>query len=550
MARTLYAGRTGDTVLSRMLMGDGRIVVGVPASAGGTPAATTLTVWDEPDGIMLTDLLAADGVTPITELVVPAGEIQIPAFYGPDGVTGDLWLKDPDGDYSRLDIGPVGPQGPAGADDPSLSALLSSETAGPLSRAAARDLIAGDIETPGSDVETAVAAKVQTVGDARFSQIAKRPVHAADYGVSAANSDNASALESALTAAAGVACHLPAGDLTIAKAGRLATVTAANSTLIGDMSAATVLRFTHASGGLDFGNGSAYVYASRIADVIIDGNAACATPLRIRKGEEITLKNVRIQNAVTSLADIADSSLMRFKELQLAQAPIGLRLSGVTGSITLNDANIYQVTEPIKVAGTSLAFFLYRDGWAENCPDLITFDGPGVSVGRLTVRDSHFTTSSASARILRAISGVVNCTEGELAIRECNFSWPSVTTPMVDFSAVDNSATTTRVALRSLSMVATAYGSQVLIKPHANQAWYLFYTDTDRIFGVPPAQWQAAYGVTGGVRSRPADLSGTGTPEGTIAAPVGSTYRREDGGAGTSLYVKESGAGNTGWVAK
>lgn len=46
------------------------------------------------------------------------------------------------------------------------------------------------------------------------------------------------------------------------------------------------------------------------------------------------------------------------------------------------------------------------------------------------------------------------------------------------------------------------------------------------------------------------DTSGAGTPEGAVAAGIGSTYRRTDGGALTSFYVKESGAGNTGWVAK
>lgn len=46
------------------------------------------------------------------------------------------------------------------------------------------------------------------------------------------------------------------------------------------------------------------------------------------------------------------------------------------------------------------------------------------------------------------------------------------------------------------------------------------------------------------------DLSGAGSPESVIAAPVGSTWRRSDGGAGTSFYVKESGTGNTGWTAK
>ena len=43
---------------------------------------------------------------------------------------------------------------------------------------------------------------------------------------------------------------------------------------------------------------------------------------------------------------------------------------------------------------------------------------------------------------------------------------------------------------------------------------------------------------------------GTGTPESVVTAIVGATYRRLDGGANTTLYVKESGTSNTGWVAK
>lgn len=44
--------------------------------------------------------------------------------------------------------------------------------------------------------------------------------------------------------------------------------------------------------------------------------------------------------------------------------------------------------------------------------------------------------------------------------------------------------------------------------------------------------------------------AGAGTPEGAVTAPVGSLYLRSNGGANTTLYIKESGAGNTGWVAK
>lgn len=42
--------------------------------------------------------------------------------------------------------------------------------------------------------------------------------------------------------------------------------------------------------------------------------------------------------------------------------------------------------------------------------------------------------------------------------------------------------------------------------------------------------------------------SGTGSPQGVLTAPVGSVFLRTDGAAGTTIYSKETGAGNTGWV--
>lgn len=53
-----------------------------------------------------------------------------------------------------------------------------------------------------------------------------------------------------------------------------------------------------------------------------------------------------------------------------------------------------------------------------------------------------------------------------------------------------------------------------------------------------------------GPANGPVWTAGAGTPEGVLSAPVGSLYTRTDGGAGTTLYVKESGTGNTGWIAK
>ena len=43
---------------------------------------------------------------------------------------------------------------------------------------------------------------------------------------------------------------------------------------------------------------------------------------------------------------------------------------------------------------------------------------------------------------------------------------------------------------------------------------------------------------------------GSGSPESVVTAVVGSLYLRSDGGATTTLYVKTSGTGSTGWTAK
>ena len=59
-------------------------------------------------------------------------------------------------------------------------------------------------------------------------------------------------------------------------------------------------------------------------------------------------------------------------------------------------------------------------------------------------------------------------------------------------------------------------------------------------------------GATAGLElgsSGPRVMSGTGSPEGVVTAPVGSLWVRTDGGADTVAYWKTSGSGNTGWTA-
>ena len=82
----------------------------------------------------------------------------------------------------------------------------------------------------------------------------------------------------------------------------------------------------------------------------------------------------------------------------------------------------------------------------------------------------------------------------------------------------------------------------------------IYSSDTDYVEYIYDANDVSGIAPDNGAGSWIIDISvpikGTGTPEGAVAAPVGAQFLRRDGGAGTVLYIKETGTGNTGWVAK
>ena len=96
------------------------------------------------------------------------------------------------------------------------------------------------------------------------------------------------------------------------------------------------------------------------------------------------------------------------------------------------------------------------------------------------------------------------------------------------------------IATRSGAMITSVnlIGNQILA--NGNQIW-----DTSQL------RYNGVLEINlGGVWKPIPVLTGSGSPEGVVTAPVGFLYLRTDGGAATTLYVKESGTGNTGWVAK
>ncbi len=63
--------------------------------------------------------------------------------------------------------------------------------------------------------------------------------------------------------------------------------------------------------------------------------------------------------------------------------------------------------------------------------------------------------------------------------------------------------------------------------------------------------WAAAsHPIFGLGASGPAFHFGTNSPESVVTGNVGDVFLRTNGGANTTLYIKESGTGNTGWIGK
>jgi len=97
-----------------------------------------------------------------------------------------------------------------------------------------------------------------------------------------------------------------------------------------------------------------------------------------------------------------------------------------------------------------------------------------------------------------------------------------------------------------LTVAATAY--EVSIGSRSIRAKQ--YTDTEDRFTLDCTTGHIVRGPGGAIVPSTGLYHGAGSPEGVQVAGVGSLYQRSGGGAGTCLYVKESGVGNTGWVAK
>jgi hypothetical protein len=380
-------------------------------------------------------------------------------------------------------------------------------------------------------------------------------VNVRDYGAKGdGTTDDTAAFVAALTAATGAALYVPRGTYIIASATRLRMLGNYTS-LTGDRSGGSIIRFTNAAGGLDIGDGTTNIYENRLVDIILQGNSVATTVLRLRKVYEPWFLGTRLESSAASagscLIDATDTGQIDADRLVLSGAPIGIKISGTVSPVTnMRLANFYNLTEGIRIASANIARICVVDSWVEAVTNFITLNNPAapISIGEISVRDVRFLNTSATFRALQAVaSSAIN--SQRVVFSGCYIDAQTATQPLVDFTSVDNSAATFRVAMFDCTVLTGNTGA--LIKPHASQAWNLFLTNVQRINGVPADRWSHSPLVAGGTYPTGAQLSGYGSPEGVYAAPLGSTFQNINGGASISFYVKQTGGtGNTGWVAK
>lgn len=218
---------------------------------------------------------------------------------------------------------------------------------------------------------------------------------------------------------------------------------------------------------------------------------------------------------------------------------------------------VTQDSDSVSISGGALAGVSIDDAVLGNTTPVTLTSNEASFTGTVTFTNSTFSMGGSAASNLRTALGfsdpTVNIAIGDII---CESITASASGSTLSFSG--GAIVLTQAAPNLLyinSAIGTDITGPIFYHQGSDATGDIYYRDSSgqlkRL-----AIGSGVLSVSGGIPAWSATPSltyhrfGSGTPEGVVTAPVGAIYSRTDGGAGTSLYVKESGAGNTGWVAK
>lgn len=307
----------------------------------------------------------------------------------------------------------------------------------------------------------------------------------------------------------------------------------------------------------DAGSGTIYFYSPGVARMLWDfvtfegGSIAGLNGVYAALQQPSVGRNIRIdsyagaQGATTFFGQQAE-----FYNLVIVSSTIGLNCQGMEflhifgGNFESNGTGMQ--TFGIDPAGTSTAdrdIQLHGIHWEANTDyDVLAGDnliGLGIYGGVTSSSCPFFTVNSTQVLgySIQNFSSIANTgTAIDDGVRGITLDWDDSVEDGVAGQIANFVAPMTHGLNPSKSwwLVGNGSGANAVVWDAHNNDFRLNGTGT-----------KIRFGDTG-----PMIRSGSGSPESSVTAPIGSMYLRTDGGSSTTLYVKESGTGNTGWVAK
>lgn len=207
----------------------------------------------------------------------------------------------------------------------------------------------------------------------------------------------------------------------------------------------------------------------------------------------------------------------------------GLAWSKISGTPTtlsgygITDAQPLD-TDLTALAGLSTAGIIARTGSGTAAVRTITAPAAGISIA-----DGNGVSGNPTLSLANDLSAVEGLSGSGMAVRTATDTWTTRTITgtagQVTVSNGDGVSGNPTLALPATITQATTFSAGLTASTFTSQG------------AISPSNTTVTW------------TAGAGSPESVVTAPVGSLYSRTDGAAGTCLYVKETGAGNTGWVA-
>jgi len=264
-------------------------------------------------------------------------------------------------------------------------------------------------------------------------------------------------------------------------------------------------------------------------------------------GEHISFINNRIKNCKVGIAIVSAPYSGGGYAAKYCQA-IGNRIDGITtgaGIVVAGASNTVGNPYDYATACVILGNVLYRCGVVGNSNS----GGIYVDASEATViQGNALTECYANGIIFNNTNRGFSCT-GNTIIDPQDTTWANAAGICIRTSY--NTGTIDGNTLLRINDALNTYVSEIGIFVNTSGTNYDLYVGANQNnFVIQMVGLQGEYTKFGSLGNNIFVYAHTATPEGVIAAAIGSLCINRNGGAGTTFFVKQTGAGNTGWVGK